>query len=146
MARAARKKDLRLEERLEAALVPEGEQPYEVPENWCWVRLGGITDIVGGGTPSSKVSEYYEGGTIPWISPADLSGYKDMYISHGAKNITELGLEKSSARLMPKNTVLLSSRAPIGYVAIAENDISTNQGFKSFLPSKAYIPHYLYWY
>lgn len=140
------KNKLTIEEKLQAALVPEEEQPYKVPENWCWVRLGGITDVVGGGTPSSKVKEYYEGGTIPWISPADLSGYKGMYISRGARNITELGLEKSSAKLMPKNTVLLSSRAPIGYVAISENEISTNQGFKSFLPSPTYIPKYLYWY
>lgn len=69
-----------------------------------------------------------------------------MYISHGAKNITELGLEKSSARLMPAGTVCLSSRAPIGYVVIAQNDISTNQGFKSMLPSPCFISEYLYWY
>lgn len=140
------KKQLTIEEKLQAALVPEEEQPYKVPENWCWVRLGAITSIVGGGTPSSKVKEYYEDGTIPWLSPADLSGYEKIYISRGAKNITELGLEKSSAKLMPKDTVLLSSRAPIGYVAIAENEMCTNQGFKSFLPSPAYTPRYLYWY
>ncbi|SFA84082.1 restriction endonuclease subunit S [Selenomonas ruminantium] len=140
------KKQLTTEEKLQAALVLEEEQPYKVPENWCWVRLGAITSIVGGGTPSSKVKEYYEDGTIPWLSPADLSGYEKIYISRGAKNITELGLEKSSAKLMPKDTVLLSSRAPIGYVAIAENEMCTNQGFKSFLPSPAYTPRYLYWY
>ena len=141
-----KKKELSLEEKLAQALVPPEQQPYPVPENWCWVILGGITDVIGGGTPSSKVSEYYENGDIPWISPADLSNYSDMYISNGAKNITALGLEKSSARLLPPNTVCLSSRAPIGYVVIAANLISTNQGFKSFLPSPAYIPEYLYWY
>lgn len=146
MARAAKKEALTPEERLQAALVPDWEQPYKVPENWCWTRLGDITEVVGGGTPQSKTIEYYENGTIPWLSPADLSGYTDIYISHGVKNITELGLEKSSARLMPKNTVCLSSRAPIGYVAIAENPVSTNQGFKSFLPSPCYNPHFLYWY
>ena len=146
MARAKKEAVLTPEERLQAALVPDWEWPYKLPENWCWTRLGSVSTIVGGGTPSSGVAEYYENGTIPWISPADLSGYSDMYISHGAKNITELGLEKSSARLMPAGTVCLSSRAPIGYVVIAQNDISTNQGFKSMLPSPCFISEYLYWY
>ena len=126
--------------------VPEEEQPYSIPENWCWTRLDNIAEIIGGGTPSSKVAEYYENGSIPWITPADLSGYNDIFISHGAKNITVSGLEKSSARLMPAGTVCLSSRAPIGYVVIAENELCTNQGFKSFLPASCYIPKYLYWY
>lgn len=139
-------KELTVEEKLEQALVPEDEQPYAVPGNWCWTRLGRMTEVIGGGTPSSKVKEYYENGTIPWICPADLSGYNDIYISHGAKNITKLGLEKSSAQLMPAGTVCLSSRAPIGYVVIARNELSTNQGFKSFLPAPCYMPGYLYWY
>ena len=142
----AKKAELSIEEKLQAAFVPENEQPYPVPENWCWTRLGEITSIIGGGTPSSSIAEYYDGGKIPWISPADLSGYNEKYISEGAKNITTLGLEKSSARLMPEGTVCLSSRAPIGYVVIARNSLCTNQGFKSFLPSKVYIPEYLYWY
>ena len=126
--------------------VPVEKQPYPIPENWCWTRLGTITEIIGGGTPSSKVEEYYKDGNIPWISPADLSGYSDIYISHGSKNITKLGLEKSSAQLVPSGTVCLSSRAPIGYVAIAKNELCTNQGFKSFLPTPYYMPEYLYWY
>ena len=146
MAKDKKKEALTPEERLQAALVPDWEQPYKVPENWCWTRLGNITEIIGGGTPSSTVTEYYFEGTIPWISPADLSGYTDIYISKGAKNITELGLEKSSAKMLPTNTVCLSSRAPIGYVAIAANPLCTNQGFKSFLPALCYLPRYLYWY
>ena len=126
--------------------VPEAEQPYKIPNNWRWVRLGGITDIIGGGTPSTKEKAYYDNGDIPWISPADLSGYAEIYIAHGAKSITRLGLEKSSAQLLPAETVCLSTRAPIGYVAIAKNPLSTNQGFKSFLPSPSYLPRYLYWY
>lgn len=131
---------------LEEALVPVDEQPYQVPENWCWTEIGKITSVQSGGTPSTSHDEYYEGGDIPWISPADLSGYNNIYIRNGNKYITQLGLEKSSARLLPKDTVCLSTRAPIGYVVIAENELCTNQGFKSFLPSKAYIPKYLYWY
>ncbi|MBZ3934930.1 restriction endonuclease subunit S [Methanimicrococcus blatticola] len=119
---------------------------FEIPDCWIWTTFGEITTIIGGGTPPSNVDEYYENGTIPWISPSDLSNYKSKYISKGKKNITELGLSKSSARLMPKGTVLLSSRAPIGYVAIAENELCTNQGFKSFLPNFHYLPLYLYYY
>nr|WP_307991274.1 restriction endonuclease subunit S [uncultured Niameybacter sp.] len=115
-------------------------------DSWEDVTLGQLTKIVGGGTPSSTILEYYEGGKIPWITPADLSNYKGKYIAHGKRNITELGLQKSSAQLMPKGTVLLSSRAPIGYVAISTNDVSTNQGFKSFLPNERYIPEFLYYY
>ena len=137
---------LTLEEKLEQALVPGWEWPYKLPPNWCWTRTGHIAEIASGGTPSSSVKEYYEGGNIPWISPADLSGFDEIFISCGAKNITSLGLDKSSARLLPENTVCLSSRAPIGYVAIAKNPICTNQGFKNFLPSPCYLPKYLYWY
>ena len=139
-------KELTLEEKLAQALVPIEEQPYQIPENWCWTRLGSVTEIIGGGTPSSKVEEYYKDGNIPWITPADLSGYNNIYIINGGKNITQLGLAKSSARMLPKGTVCLSSRAPIGYVAIAKKDLCTNQGFKNFVPSPCYLPEYLYWY
>ena len=131
---------------IEDALVPVAEHPYEVPDNWCWVEIGKITDVISGGTPSTSHREYYENGEIAWISPSDLSGYEEIYIRNGKKNITALGLEKSSARLLPKNTVCLSTRAPIGYVVIAESELCTNQGFKSFLPSEAYLPEFLYWY
>jgi type I restriction enzyme S subunit len=140
------KKQLTPAEQLAKAQVPKEEQPYQLPKGWQWVRLGGLTQIIGGGTPSSKNDAYYEGGTIPWIRPADLSGYQDKYIERGERSITELGLAKSSARLLPADTVLLSTRAPIGYVAIAANEVTTNQGFKSFLPSSLYEPSYLYWY
>lgn len=134
------------EEKLQQALVPEAEQPYKVPANWCWTKLGNVTKIIGGGTPSTKIKEYYENGNIPWLSPIDLSNYSGIYIKSGAKNITELGLQKSSAKLLPPETVCLSSRAPIGYVVIAANWLCTNQGFKSFLPSMAFISKYLYWF
>lgn len=141
-----KKTALTIEERLQQALVPAEEQPYEVPENWVWVRLGGITQVIGGGTPSTSKKEYYDGGTISWLSPVDLSNYNDIYISRGNKMITLEGLNNSSAKLLPKDTVCLTSRAPIGYVAIAENELSTNQGFKSFLPSPTYLARFLYWY
>ena len=115
-------------------------------DGWQKLELGELSDIVGGGTPSTKNEEYYKNGNIPWIRPADLSNYPRKYISSGSQNITELGLKNSAARLIPKNSVCLSTRAPIGYVVIAENPLSTSQGFKNFLPSPIYYPEYLYWY
>ncbi|WP_411372939.1 restriction endonuclease subunit S [Haemophilus influenzae] len=109
------------------------------------MKLSEVATIVGGGTPSSSKSEYFENGNIPWITPKDLSGYNKRYISKGERNITELGLKNSSAKLLPKNTVLLTSRAPIGYVAIASNEISTNQGFKSLVLNNGHIPEFFYY-
>ena len=99
---------------------------------WKEYRLDEIGDIVSGGTPSTKNEDYY-GNEIPWITPKDLSGYDSKYISKGERSITKLGLEKSSAKLLPKGTILFSSRAPIGYVAIAQEDLCTNQGFKNIV-------------
>lgn len=127
-------------------LVAEDDQPHNIPDSWLWVEIGALSEVIGGGTPSTAKGNYFDGGIIPWITPADMSGYSEMYISAGKRNITEAGLQNSSARLLPKDSLLFSSRAPIGYVAIAKNQITTNQGFKSFPPTEAYIPHYGYWY
>ncbi len=109
-------------------------------------RLEQIGKIVGGGTPSTKKPQYYTNKGISWITPKDLSGYSKMYISHGARDISKEGLENSSAKLLPKSTVLVSSRAPIGYVALAANEIATNQGFKSIVPDVSKVlPKYLYY-
>ena len=109
-------------------------------------RIAQIGEVVGGGTPSTKTEEYW-GGDIPWISPSDLTGYNFVYISRGENNITQAGLNKSGTRLLPKNTLLFSSRAPIGYVAIANNPVCTNQGFKSIICNESIIdPLYLYYY
>src|SRR5690606_36482717 len=99
---------------------------------WKTYKLGDIAEIVGGGTPSTNKSEYW-GGEIPWVTPKDLSSYFNRYISKGERNISKIGLQNSSAKLVPAETVLLTSRAPIGYLAIAKNEISTNQGFKSLI-------------
>ena len=124
--------------------IADDEIPFDIPDNWRWVRLGEIGNIIGGGTPKTTNPEYWNNGTIPWITPADMSSLNSKYISRGARNITESGLNSSSAQLMPKGTVLFSSRAPIGYVAIAENDLSTNQGFKSIVPFNIALSDYLY--
>lgn len=121
-----------------------GEIPFDIPNSWTFVRLKHIGEIVGGGTPKTNVNEYWD-GDIPWLTPADLSGYEDMYISVGARTITEAGLASSSAQLLPANSVLYSSRAPIGYVAISANQLSTNQGFKSVVPFDINMSRYLYY-
>lgn len=108
------------------------------------VKLGEIGKIVGGGTPKTKEESYY-GGKIAWITPKDLSLNKSKYIFYGERNITEEGLKNSSAKLLPKGTVLFSSRAPIGYVAIAGNDLATNQGFKSVIPAENVDSEFIYY-
>lgn len=109
-------------------------------------RIYEIADVVGGGTPSTSNEEYW-GGDIPWLSPADLTGYQSVYISHGEKFITPEGVKKSSTQRLPAGSVLFSSRAPIGYIAIAQNEIYTNQGFKSLVCKSEVINNlYLYYY
>lgn len=108
-------------------------------------KLEEIGEVIGGGTPSTKKSEYY-GGNIPWITPKDLSNFKEVFISEGERNITEEGLKNSSARTLPSNTVLMTSRAPIGYLAIAKNEVTTNQGFKSIICNESLVkPLFLYY-
>jgi len=101
-------------------------------EEWKKYRISDVATVIGGGTPSTKVDEYY-GGHIPWLTPKDMSLHNSKYISSGARYLTEIGLKKSSAKLLPKGTVLFTSRAPIGYIAIASKEVSTNQGFKSLI-------------
>ncbi len=117
-----------------------------LPAGWRWTTMGEIADVVGGGTPRTSDPENFEGGSIAWLTPADLSGYSEKYVSRGNRFITERGLESSSARLLPEGAVMFTSRAPIGYVAIARNPISTNQGFKSFVLKPGVLPDYVYWW
>ena len=108
------------------------------------VKISDIGKIVSGATPKTKDVDNY-GGSSAWITPADLSGYTSKYISHGSRNITQKGYDSCSTHLMPRGTVLFSSRAPIGYVAIAENPICTNQGFKSIVPNDDIDSEFLYY-
>ena len=109
-------------------------------------KIDEIGEVYSGGTPKTSISEYWE-GEIGWITPKDLSNYDNIFISHGERNITQKGLDNSSAKLVPKNTVLMTSRAPIGYLAIAENELSTNQGFKSLYCDEdiCYYKYFYYW-
>lgn len=109
----------------------------KIPQGWKVGTLSEIGDVIGGGTPSKIVSEYYTDNGIAWITPKDLSTNNCKFTSKGETDISELGYKNSSAKLMPRGSVLFSSRAPIGYISIAKNEICTNQGFKSIVPKKA---------
>lgn len=112
---------------------------------WIDCKIADLGTVIGGATPSTKKLEYYENGSIAWITPKDLSTFRGRYIRRGERNITEIGLKSCSTQLLPKNTVLFSSRAPIGYIAIAENELCTNQGFKSVIPNEKTDPLFLYY-
>jgi type I restriction enzyme S subunit len=122
------------------------DKSKKIPNHWKWVTLEDIGIVVSGGTPSTKESEFWN-GDIPWITPADLSDHKEIYISKGSRNISKVGLDYSSAYLLPENSVVFSSRAPIGYVAITQNKLATNQGFKNLILSTNSInSKYVYYY
>ena len=112
---------------------------------WKTCTIADIGTVVGGATPSTKKIENYENGNIAWVTPKDLAGFSGRFISHGERNITEIGLKSCSTQIMPKHSVLFSSRAPIGYVAIANNELCTNQGFKSVVPNENTDYMFLYY-
>ena len=118
----------------------------EIPKGWKAGTVGQLGDVVSGGTPTTTREDYYCNHGIAWITPNDLSKNEDkMFISHGERDITQSGLDNSSAVLMPKHSVLLSTRAPIGYLAISNNEICTNQGFKSIVPNAGYHEYFIYY-
>jgi type I restriction enzyme S subunit len=115
-----------------------------IPEGW---RVGGLEEIgviASGGTPSRANEEYYTNNGIPWITPKDLSINKNKFIERGIIDITKEGLAKSSTKLLPKGTILYSSRAPIGYLAISKTIVTTNQGFKSIIPNNFENTEFIY--
>ena len=110
------------------------------------VRIADLGVVVGGGTPKTSVPEYW-GGPIPWVTPAELAELQDPYVLTTRRTITESGLTNSGAQVLPPGSVLLSSRAPIGHVAINQFPVATNQGFKSIVPNREIVdPLYLYWW
>lgn len=108
-----------------------------IPEGWTVGKLGEIAEIVGGSTPSKSKSEYYTNKGIAWLTPKDLSNNHCVFTSRGEVDITQQGYNSTSTKLMPRGAVLFTSRAPIGYITIASNEICTNQGFKSAVPKIA---------
>lgn len=114
------------------------------PSGWSRGRLGDLTEIVNGSTPRTSSPAFW-GGDIPWVTPDDLSRNRAKTVHGGLRSLTREGYESCSTRLLPPGAVLFTSRAPIGYVAIAGGPVCTNQGFKSFVPSGALLSDYLYW-
>ncbi len=121
------------------------EAAFEIPATWCWCRLDAIGAIVGGGTPPASDSRNFAapGDGVAWLTPKDLGGCRSRYVGHGSRDLSPRGLDSSSATLMPVGTVVFSSRAPIGYVAIAANPVATNQGFKSVVPYESGCSRYI---
>ncbi|GMM14292.1 hypothetical protein LABF186_14080 [Lactobacillus amylovorus subsp. animalium] len=113
--------------------ITDNEKPFDIPDSWEWVRLGDIGTITSGGTPKTSEKSYWEEGKIPWITPAVMSASQNdiVFNNKDVKYINNLGLEKSSAHLIPKDSLVVSSRAPIGYVNIVPFEYTTNQGCKS---------------
>jgi type I restriction enzyme S subunit len=118
----------------------------EIPAGWASGTLEDLGQIVGGSTPTTSRPENFTTNGTPWITPNDLSdNQNNKFISRGAQDVSVEGIKSASLKTYPAGTVLLSSRAPIGYMAIARNELTTNQGFKSFIPSKIYSTEYVYY-
>ena len=144
MAKAAKKDPaLTPEEKLAQALVPESEQPYQIPENWCWTKMSTVAQWGSGGTPSRKHPEYYE-GNIPWIKTGEL---EDNYLFETEEHITEEAISNSSAKLFPVNTIVIAMYgATIGKVGLLGIIATTNQACACGVCSSALNFKYLFYY
>ncbi|WP_282749542.1 restriction endonuclease subunit S [Hoylesella nanceiensis] len=117
----------------------------EIPEGWELTKVVDIAKVFNGATPSTTREQNY-GGDIIWITPKDLSDQKQKFVCRGERNISQIGYDSCSTHLLPVNTILMSSRAPIGLLAIAKTELCTNQGFKNFVLQKENMTNYLYYY
>ncbi|WP_100332932.1 restriction endonuclease subunit S [Bacillus xiapuensis] len=117
-----------------------------IPKDWSVSSVGNAIEIIGGGTPKTSISEYWENGIINWFSPTDLTSQKSMFITNSAKKITQLGLEKSSAKLFPPYSIMMTSRATIGEISINREPSSTNQGFITLIPNENFNLYQLYFW
>jgi len=117
----------------------------EVPEGWSELPFGELTSIVGGTTPKKNVEEYWDSEDVLWATPTDITSLPEAshFLSDTATKASVRAVERGGLKLLPANTVLMTSRATIGYVAIAKSEMSTNQGFANFLPSEKYVPLFL---
>ncbi|MBE9219731.1 restriction endonuclease subunit S [Dolichospermum flos-aquae] len=127
-------------------MVYNQELKREIPAGWEVGTLSKLGDIAGGSTPSTKNPLNFCHNGTAWITPKDLSlNVGNKFISKGELDVTEPGIKEASLKIYPKGTILLSSRAPIGYMAIARNEVTTNQGFKSFIPNKRFSIPFVYY-
>jgi type I restriction enzyme S subunit len=127
-------------------MVWNNELKREIPEGWEALTLDCLGDIIGGSTPSREIESYFTKDGTSWITPKDLSlNVGNKFIKKGEIDVTKSGRNAASLNILPKGSVLMSSRAPVGYLAIARNDVTTNQGFKSFIPKSNFTTEYLYY-
>jgi len=129
-----------------AALFPavmQDSELGEIPEGWEVSEIGSEVTVVGGGTPSTKNTDFWEGGTIHWTTPKDMSGLSSKVLTSTDRKITDLGLKKISSGLLPENTVLMSSRAPVGYLALAKIPVAINQGYIAMKCEARLSPEYV---
>lgn len=138
----AKKQEKTIEQRLEEALVLYEKTPYELPKNWCWVKLEDLTNITAGGTPARNNHRYWDNGQIPWVKISDLSG---KYVETTEERITQLGLDNSSAKIFKKGTILYTIFATIGEVAILNIDAATNQAIAGITCKEPYNLDYMYY-
>lgn len=124
----------------------DGMDKENLPEGWRMGTLEDLGEIVGGATPSTEVAEYWSDNDITWLSPADLSKQGVKFIAKGSKDITPLGFKSCSTKMLPEHSILFSSRAPIGLMAINTCEVCTNQGFKSLVPNSEIGYPYAYYY
>ena len=115
-----------------------------IPKGWAIKSIGDVAHILGGTTPSTKIDAYWMGGIHPWVTPKDLSTLHSSVLLNTKRKITDVGLQQISSGLLPSGTVLLSSRAPIGYTAITEIPVAINQGFIAMLPNTGISSHFLH--
>ena len=114
-------------------------------KGWAVKKLGDVSDIVNGGTPDTQMKGYWDGKHL-WITPKDMGKLTSIYVDSTERTITDAGIKNSSAKLLPINSVILSSRAPIGHLAINKKEICTNQGCKGIVPNKELNTLFLYYF
>lgn len=115
----------------------------EIPEGWERKKIEDVCESIGGGTPSTKKSEYWENGDIIWLTPTDVTKNNCLILTDSEKKITDIGLKNSSAKLIPPDTILMTSRATIGYFALIDKTVCTNQGFISVITNEDYYRMYI---
>ena len=120
------------------------EKSFPLPAGWLSKKLGEICRVVGGSTPNTGDQAFWDGGIV-WITPTDLGKLESPWIESSQRRITEMGYRSCGTEMLPKGTVVLSSRAPIGHLGIAAVTLCTNQGCKSFVPGENVDSYYLYW-
>lgn len=111
-------------------------------DGWSETRLGEIAEVIGGGTPSTAIAEYWD-GDIVWLTPTEITSQDGKVVSDSVRKITDLGFKNSGAQMLPKDSVILTSRASVGFVALTGRELCTNQGFQSLIPKQSVLAKFL---